>query len=137
MLRDFCTFSCNPGYELQGAHNGTCLNNDIWSGGLPSCVPINCSDRIYLDEGHVSLVESTCRLPYLSRCIISCRHGSTGDHIIYLCNVTSNPAVVDWVPIGGVHSSCERGMFYSIVCKCINLISHYCVTSQTVARLHM
>ena len=43
---DTCTFSCNPGYELQGSETGTCLAGETWSGGLWTCVPLNCHDRI-------------------------------------------------------------------------------------------
>ncbi|XP_065894420.1 P-selectin-like isoform X2 [Dysidea avara] len=98
-----CTFSCNPGYELQGIQNGTCLANHTWSEGLPSCVPLNCPNRISLDNREVSLVGSSCRLYHGERCRLSCREGYDGDDVVYLCNVTSDPAVVDWVPIGGVH----------------------------------
>ena len=34
---DTCIFSCNPGYELQGSDNRTCLANQAWSTQLPSC----------------------------------------------------------------------------------------------------
>ena len=43
---DNCTFSCDPGYMLQGSvTSGTCENTGSWGGGLPSCVPLNCPDR--------------------------------------------------------------------------------------------
>ena len=108
-----CTFSCNPGYELQGVQNGTCLANHTWSDGLPFCVLLNCPNRILLDEREISLVGSSCRLYYGARCQLSCREGFDGDDVVYLCNVTSDLAVVDWVPIGGVHTACERGLSYT------------------------
>ena len=40
-----CNFSCDPGYMLQGSvTSGTCENTGNWSEGLPSCVPLNCSE---------------------------------------------------------------------------------------------
>ena len=35
---DTCTFSCNVDYELKGPISGTCLANQSWSGGNPTCV---------------------------------------------------------------------------------------------------
>ena len=35
---DTCTFSCSAGYKLQGPTKGTCLANQSWSGGDPTCV---------------------------------------------------------------------------------------------------
>ena len=43
LIGEYCTFSCNAGYELQGSNNGTCLANQSWSGGDPICVALNCS----------------------------------------------------------------------------------------------
>ena len=106
-----CTFSCNPGYELQGPQNGTCLPNHTWSGEKPSCEPKNCPNRILLNDGEHILNESLCQLHYRAQCRLFCNEGHKGDDVIYVCTVTSNPAVIDWVPIGGIHASCERGRF--------------------------
>ena len=35
---DTCTFSCNADYELKGPISGTCLANQSWSEGNPTCV---------------------------------------------------------------------------------------------------
>ena len=37
VFEDTCTFSCNAGYELQGASSRTCLASGSWSGGNPVC----------------------------------------------------------------------------------------------------
>jgi len=106
---DTCSFSCNAGYQLQGPEYGACLANQIWSSGLPSCVPHNCSNRIYISNNeYVNL--DVCSVTYLSQCVLFCKHGFTGDNITYLCNVTSNPTLLDWVPFGGVHVQCTRGL---------------------------
>ena len=105
MFEDTCTFSCNGGYKLQGSNNGTCLANQSWSGGLASCVPLNCT----LPNGVIP--SPSCSLVYQSQCTLSCDEGFTGDDVTYLCNVTSDPTMVDWVPIGEVAVMCERGQF--------------------------
>ena len=111
LIRDNCTFSCDPGYMLQGSvTSGTCENNGSWNAGLPSCVPLNCTvNRDILVDG-VTFIRSSCRRQYRSQCILLCDEGFTGNDVTYLCNVTSDPTMVDWVPIGGVHVMCERGL---------------------------
>ena len=107
---DNCTFSCDPGYMLQeSVTSGTCENTGSWSGGLPSCVPLNCTNRIRTLRND-TMQPSTCRSQYQSQCTVSCNEGFTGDDVTYLCNVTSDPTMVDWVPIGGVDVMCERGL---------------------------
>ena len=110
---DNCTFSCDPGYMLQGSvTSGTCENTGSWSGGLPSCVPRNCPNRAEVLEDGVTIIQSSsCGLQYQSQCTVSCDEGFTGDDVTYLCNVTSDPTVVDWVPIGEVDVMCERGLY--------------------------
>ena len=56
------------------------------------------------------IVISPCELQYQSQCTVSCDEGFTGDNVTYLCNITNDPTMVDWVPIGGVHVMCERGL---------------------------
>ena len=109
---DSCTFSCDPGYMLQGSvTSGTCENTGIWSGGLPSCVPLNCSQgNLPVPANAIVLQSPSCGLAYQSQCTVSCDEGFTGDDVTYLCNVTSDPTMVDWVPIGGVDVTCERGL---------------------------
>ena len=107
-----CIFSCDPGYMLQGSvTSGTCVNTGSWSGEMPSCVLLSCTDRSgTLGDGVVVMPSSSCDLSYQSQCTVSCDEGFTGDDVTYLCNVTSDPTVVDWVPIGGVDVMCERGL---------------------------
>jgi len=109
LIGNFCTFSCNAGYELQGSNNGTCLANESWSEGLPSCVPLNCSNITgMLPSG--SILSSSCFPTYQSQCTVLCDKGFIGDTITYLCNVTSDPTMVDWVPISGGNVMCEKGL---------------------------
>ena len=98
MFEDTCAFSCNAGYELQGSNNGTCLANQRWSEGDPICEPLSCSDVTMVEDG--TIMSSPCGMAYQSQCTVSCDEGFTGDDVTYLCNVTSDPTMVDWVPIG-------------------------------------
>ena len=109
---DNCTFSCDPGYMLQGSvTSGICENTGNWSGGLPSCVPLNCTISVQmLPHGIAFVSSSSCDMTYQSQCTVSCDEGFTGDNVTYLCNVTSDPTMVDWVPIGGMNISCDRGL---------------------------
>ena len=112
VFEDTCTFSCNAGYELQGSNNGTCLANQSWSGGDPICVALNCSDVAMVAD---DIITSPCDMTYQSQCTVSCDEGFTGDDVTYLCNVTSDSTMVDWVPIGGVGVMCERGLLLIIL----------------------
>ena len=108
---DHCTFRCNAGYRLYGAQNGICLADETWSSGLPSCIPQTCPDRIStFDDSFVSPVNLSCTLTYLSQCRTYCPDGYVGVNVTYLCNITSDPTVVDWVPVGGVLQACESGL---------------------------
>ena len=110
-----CIFSCDPGYMLQGSvTSGTCENTGSWSGGLPSCAPLNCTSTISVQMPPLDIVfvssSASCDITYQSQCTVSCDEGFTGDDVTYLCNVTSDPTMVDWVAIGGVDVTCERGL---------------------------
>ena len=107
---DNCTFSCNPGYELQGPQNGICLANQTWNKGLPTCIPLNCPT--VLNYGTVT-IPSSCGLLYLSACNVSCPEGYTGDDVTYLCNVTSDPDTLEWVSMADADIMCERGLYIS------------------------
>jgi len=129
-----CTFSCDPGYMLQGnVTNGTCESNGDWSDrpsfpgsgseelpfsgswneGLPSCIPLNCSD-LPIPANAIVLHSPSCGLDYQSQCTVSCDEGFTGDDVTYLCNVTSDPTMVDWIVINRtekINQTCDRGRF--------------------------
>ena len=112
---DSCTFSCDPGYMLQGSvTSGTCENNGNWSEGLPSCVPLNCTEEGLLIPANATVLQlPSCGLAYQSQCIVSCDEGFTGDDVTYLCNITRNPTMVDWMVINSteINHMCQRGLF--------------------------
>jgi len=106
---DNCTFPCSPGCILSG--NFVCEDTGSGSEALPYCVPLNCTDlNLVLGDNNAVVVPSSCGLQYQSQCTVSCDEGFTGDDVTYLCNVTNDPTMVDWVPIGGLDVMCERGM---------------------------
>ena len=106
-----CTFSCDPGYMLEGSGSGICENTGNWNEGLPSCIPLNCTrSPDILVNGVIVIRSLSCRRQYQSQCNVSCDEGFTGNNVTYLCNVTSNSTMVDWVPRGGVDVMCERGL---------------------------
>ena len=107
---DNCTFSCNPGYMLQGSvTSGTCENTGSWSGGLRSCVPLNCTSFGIPADG---VIPSSCELQYQSQCNVSCDEGFTGDDVTYLCNITSDSTLVHWIAINNTitNHTCSRGL---------------------------
>ena len=110
-----CTFSCDPGCILEeNVTNEICEN--IGSGYETSlfCVPLNCTDLIGgVRYDNTTVTPSSCGLQYQSQCTVSCDEGYTGGDVTYLCNITSDPTVVDWVPIGEVDVMCERGLLNS------------------------
>ena len=97
---------------LQGSvTSGTCENTGNWSGGLPSCVPLNCTERSSEELLLYGVIESpSCSRQYQSQCTASCAEGFVGEDVTYLCDVTSNLTMVHWVPMGGKHVMCERGL---------------------------
>ena len=110
---DNCTFLCDPGYILQGSvTSGTCENTGSWNGGLPSCVPLNCSDNLPVPANATVLQLPSCGPAYQSQCTVSCDEGFTGDDVTYLCNVTNDPTMVDWMIINSteIDHMCQRGL---------------------------
>ena len=142
---DTCTFSCDPGYMLQGSVTSiTCENTGNWSAELPlsgsgiegvpfsgnwseelsSCVPLNCSeDNLLLPANATVLRLPSCGPVYQSQCTVLCDEGFTGDDVTYLCNVTSDPTMVDWMVINGtaMNPICQRGMEHTIVISYVYL----------------
>ena len=123
LFGDTCGFSCNPGYELQGAMIGICLANQSWSGGDPLCIELNCSTSVPLNN---SQLQSSCDTQYQSTCTTVCIDGYTGVGGSYTCVVTNeNTNSVEW---NGT-TSCQRGIQVSIynnmICNCLLPSLHY------------
>jgi len=104
-----CTFVCNPGYSLMQGNvtNGTCENNGNWSKGLPSCARLRCGGINSHVRERNAMRSQSCNQQYLSQCTVSCNEGFVGDNVTYLCNVTDDPNIITWMPIGSA-IECER-----------------------------
>jgi len=104
-------FSCDPGYMLQG--NVTSENTENGSGGLPSCM----CDSLPIPAYATTLRLPSCGLEYQSQCTVLCEEGFTGDNVTYLCNVTNDPTMADWVAIDGVrvNQTCQRGLLPHLI----------------------
>ena len=102
--------SCDPDYI--NITSEICENNATWSGELPPCIPLNCSNTSLPVPANGAVLQlPSCGLAYQSQCAVSCDEGFTGDNVTYLCNVTSDPTMVDWVPINNTitNLTCSRG----------------------------
>ena len=139
---DSCTFSCDPGYLLQrNVTSGTCEDTGVWSEGLPSCVPLNCSeDNLPIPANTTVLQLPTCDITYQSQCTVSCDEGFTGDNVTYLCNVTSGPTMVDWMVLNSTEMNhmCQRGLFVAISNITRGILvtgSFHCVNSKTCVQI--
>ena len=135
---DNCTFSCDPGHMLQGSvTSGTCENTGSWSRGLPSCVPLYCPYRNKRLRLYGVMRSSSCSRQCKTQCTASCVEGFTGDNVTYLCNVTSDPTRVNWVPIGGEHVICERGLLVLICYTWISEQYTYFMECLNLCHLHV
>jgi len=113
---DNYNFSCDPRYMSQ--ENVTSENTESGSGGLPSCtcVPLNCSADSLPVPANAEVVPS-CGSQNQSQYTVLCGEGFTGGNVTYLCNVTSDPAMVDWVAVDGVemNHTCQRGLLLHLI----------------------
>jgi len=103
VFEDTCTFSCHPGYQLQGSNSGICLANGSWSAGDPTCLPLNCSPSPPLDNSKLQL---PCDALYQTTCNTACVDGYTGEGGSFTCVVTDvSNNVVGW----SGSTDCKRG----------------------------
>ncbi|XP_032221449.2 low-density lipoprotein receptor-related protein 6 isoform X2 [Nematostella vectensis] len=73
-----CTFSCEPGYAMQGQATLHCYNNGSWSASFPTCKVITCLPPIPPRYGYMDPPE--------------CNFGagvSYGVTCYYVCNITA------------------------------------------------
>lgn len=67
-----CTATCEPGYEIVGSSQRTCLADGSWSGEPFSCSPQQCPVPDPPSNGYIQL---PCSLDYGSSCSIRCFDG--------------------------------------------------------------
>ncbi|KAA8589983.1 hypothetical protein FQN60_013348 [Etheostoma spectabile] len=77
-----CSFSCEEGFELQGAHTTQCSEDGQWSKAIPTCKAIGCpapeiptSAQISCTPSLSSLVSAVTPHPLGMVCIFSCEEG--------------------------------------------------------------
>ncbi|XP_064386974.1 sushi, von Willebrand factor type A, EGF and pentraxin domain-containing protein 1-like [Halichondria panicea] len=72
------TYTCNPGYILNGGTTRTCGSDGVWSESVPVCQPI-CSDLLSLPNGAISYssMGSTDIRPINTIATHSCNDGYT------------------------------------------------------------
>ena len=71
-----------------------------------ACVPLNCNaSNLPVPANAIVLQLPSCDLAYQSQCTVSCDEGFTSDDVTYLCNVTSDPTMVDWIAINSSANS--------------------------------
>ena len=110
----------DPYYMSQGSGISENCNSGNGSGGLQSFAPLNCSKNISAN----ATILSPCNIIYQCTTVL-CDESYTGDDITYLCNVTSDPIMIDWVSIGGVDMMCERGLLAIMIISLFNSILNY------------
>ncbi|XP_066289116.1 P-selectin-like [Branchiostoma lanceolatum] len=72
--KDEVTFSCNPGYDLEGSSSVTCQADNEWSGPIPTCKPVKCSPPTAPENGALS-PEGATSYDYQDEVTFSCNQG--------------------------------------------------------------
>ena len=91
-----CSFSCEPGFGLEGSLNRTCQTNNTWTGLPTSCSLLHCSALEPTDD---SFVVSPCNTAYQSTCAIACLPGYYMQELglkSMSCVLGSSPHSVIW-----------------------------------------
>ncbi|XP_064386375.1 sushi, von Willebrand factor type A, EGF and pentraxin domain-containing protein 1-like isoform X2 [Halichondria panicea] len=71
------TYTCNPGYTLNGDTTRTCGSDGLWSGSAPVCQP-DCPDLLSLANGMIMYsAGSPGNIPFSSSAVHSCNTGYT------------------------------------------------------------
>ncbi|XP_040895372.1 E-selectin-like [Toxotes jaculatrix] len=70
-----CSFSCEEGFELQGADIIQCSQDGQWSKAIPTCKAVQCPALQKLENGVVSCGHANERFIYGNTCSFSCAPG--------------------------------------------------------------
>ena len=114
--------SYDPCYMLEGSGSSENYNSGNGSGGLQYFTLLNCSKNISAN----ATILSPYNITY--QCTVSCDESFTGDDVTYLCNVTNDPTMVDWVSISGRNLICERGLLAIMIISLLNSVLHNVAT---------
>lgn len=84
-----CTFSCDEGYELQGAPSMECALSGQWTSTPPTCTVVTCPLLEAPVNGGINC--SDAELKYNSECSFTCNEGhSLHGHEVVSCNRHGN-----------------------------------------------
>ncbi|XP_037393747.1 sushi, von Willebrand factor type A, EGF and pentraxin domain-containing protein 1-like isoform X6 [Pygocentrus nattereri] len=72
-----CSFSCNDGFQLQGAPDITCTKSAEWNEEKPYCKVVQCSDLTEPLHGSMQCKHPLGHFSYQSSCEFSCEEGYT------------------------------------------------------------
>ena len=119
------TYLCDNGFALHGSKTLTCLTNGTWSGSVPICNPINCSDPGVPLNGHrigenftfSSSVMYMCSTGYnlIGHSALTCKGNGSWDGPVPTCETVtcSNPSIPsNGHKIGKVYSYNSSVFFY-------------------------
>ncbi|XP_068175737.1 E-selectin-like isoform X2 [Antennarius striatus] len=70
-----CVFSCDEGYDLQGALYMECVNTGQWSSTPPTCTVVKCPSLEAPENGHINCSDS--EPVYSSQCSFTCNQDYT------------------------------------------------------------
>ncbi|KAM9761548.1 sushi, von Willebrand factor type A, EGF and pentraxin domain-containing protein 1-like [Menidia menidia] len=71
-----CSFSCEPGFELQGLNTAKCSETGEWDEALPTCIAVQCPALQDIENGFISCDGDTeSRFSYGKSCSFSCAPG--------------------------------------------------------------
>nr|XP_046248044.1 E-selectin isoform X2 [Scatophagus argus] len=83
-----CTFSCEAGFELQGAHIIQCSEDGQWNKAIPAC-KVRCPLLEAPENGHINC--SNSELVYNSWCSFTCNQDYSLDgHELLICDHHGN-----------------------------------------------
>ncbi|KAI3368816.1 hypothetical protein L3Q82_025802, partial [Scortum barcoo] len=84
-----CSFSCEAGFELQGAHTLHCSEDGQWSKAIPTCKAMRCPLLEAPENGHVNCSHS--EPVYNSQCSFTCNKDySLEGHDLLICDRHGN-----------------------------------------------
>ncbi|KAF7203063.1 E-selectin [Nothobranchius furzeri] len=84
-----CSFSCEPGFELQGANTIKCSEHGQWSRAKPTCKAVSCLLLEAPEHGHVNC--SNDEPLFNSQCFFTCDQDySLEGHELLICNRHGN-----------------------------------------------
>lgn len=82
MTNEWCSFSCDPGFQLRKSPQRKCREDHTWTGTQPYCEPKHC--RPLQRPNNAYIVTDPCPTELMSVCMVECVEGyhMTEGHVI-------------------------------------------------------